>query len=151
MEGISQYVVASYVDDLCKGLRLAVCRGISYLLIGDTRYPLIDSEHLPPEIEIFAKDGHLTFYAFWRESGIEHEAYIKVATTRLHISKGILIAEPHGAFERFRALVIIRLFGDERLFSTLRETIEDEKWRVRKEEGEAVSTYLEEFFKGEGM
>ncbi|AMM54192.1 hypothetical protein [Pyrococcus kukulkanii] len=138
-----KFVIGTYVRDLCEGIRIATFKGVAYLVIGDKEYPLIEGI-IPPTIQVFLRDGHLTFYAFWRDKGVEHEAFVRTALTKTHIMKDSIYIEPHGALEKFDASVVLKLKAPKEVIKLLRDIIEEEKLWTVEEESEVASTYLEE-------
>ncbi|WP_048146477.1 hypothetical protein [Pyrococcus abyssi] len=141
-----ELVVGSYVDNLCKGVKVATTKGVAYLLVGRREYPLIEGS-VPPTLHIYTREGHLFIYSFWRSNEREHEAFIKASLTRVHLLKNGLLIEPHGTLEKFDAYVLIKLLGPRDMFNLLKRIINEEKFMAKEENGEVVSTYLEEYLK----
>ncbi|AFK21748.1 hypothetical protein Py04_0143 [Pyrococcus sp. ST04] len=121
-------------------------KGIAYLVIGEHEYPLIEGI-IPPTIQVYLRDGHLTFYSFWREKEEEHEAFIRVALTKIHMLNDTLYVEPHGALENFDASVVIKLKAPKEIIRLLKELVEEEKLWTKDENCEIASTYLEDYLK----
>ncbi|ASJ15729.1 hypothetical protein A3L04_00885 [Thermococcus chitonophagus] len=141
-----KFVIGTYVRDLCEGLRIATLKGIAYMIIGDREYPVIEGT-IPPTIQVFLRDGHMTFYAFWREDGTEHEAFIKAALTKMHILENTIYIEPHGALEKFDASVVLKLDAPKEVLKILKKIVDEERLWTIEEESEVASTYLEEYLK----